>query len=214
MDTARFSKVIEACGKPDIHLLLVDPATDKTLQAAVRSNRVMTIYQEPGNKKSDHGVIGFEEGKSRQFLVFPKTLEPFVGQRIVGIKYDLLESEPAPKKEAPVKRAPDTLNKPADAVAEQAKRATIVITRKPAVVPSPAETKKQRPMKSAPGPEAEPEKIVAQNNLIEFHKPASDQTAASDELNELKRQVRKAMDFLEEGKQVAAFNLLKEIIEQ
>ena len=86
MSTVRFSKVLEACGKPDIHLLLVDPAKDKTLQAAIKSDRVMTLYQQSGG--TDHGVVGFEQGRSRQFLVFPKPLKPFLGQRIVGNKYD------------------------------------------------------------------------------------------------------------------------------
>jgi hypothetical protein len=78
-------------------LLLIDPAKDKTLQAAIKSDRVMTLYQQSGG--TDHGVVGFEQGRSRQFLLFPKPLKPFLGQRIVGIKYELLEETPAPKKE-------------------------------------------------------------------------------------------------------------------
>jgi hypothetical protein len=96
MSTVRFSKVLEDCGKPDIHLLLIDPAKDKTLQAAIKSDRVMTLYQSGG---TDHGIVGFEQGRSRQFLVFPKPLKSFLGQRIVGIKYELLEDSPAGKKE-------------------------------------------------------------------------------------------------------------------
>ena len=68
MSTVRFSKVIEASGKPDFHLLLIDPAKDKTLQSAIKSDRVMTLYQQSSG--SDHGVVGFEQGRSRQFLVF------------------------------------------------------------------------------------------------------------------------------------------------
>src|ERR1700737_4104412 len=39
MKTVRFAKVVESCGKPDTHLLLTDPAEDKALQAAIKSNR-------------------------------------------------------------------------------------------------------------------------------------------------------------------------------
>ena len=103
MSTVRFSKVLEACGKPDIHLLLIDPAKDKTLQAAIKSDRVMTLYQQSGG--TDHGVVGFEQGRSRQFLVFSKPLKPFQGQRIVGIKYELIDDTAAPKKETVKKEA-------------------------------------------------------------------------------------------------------------
>jgi hypothetical protein len=92
MDTVRFSKIVEVSGKPDTHLLLVDPAKDKTLQAAIKSNRVMTVYQGSGSTKTDYGTIGFEEGSSRQFLLFPKTLKSFADKRVIGIKYDLLDS--------------------------------------------------------------------------------------------------------------------------
>src|SRR5215469_13596519 len=103
MSTVRFSKVLEACGKPDIHLLLIDPAKDKTLQAAIKSDRVMTLYQQSGG--TDHGVVGFEQGRSRQVLVFPKPLKPFSRQRKVRIKYEPHEQTPTPKKE-PVKKEP------------------------------------------------------------------------------------------------------------
>jgi hypothetical protein len=99
MKTVRFSEVVKSSGKPDTHLLLIAPAKDKTLQAAIKSNRVMTVYQESGSTKSDYGTIGFVEGSSRQFLVFPQTLKPFADKRVIGIKYDLLESMPVSKGE-------------------------------------------------------------------------------------------------------------------
>src|SRR5258708_1007496 len=92
-----FKKVMEACGNRDILLLLIDPAKDKTLQAAIKSDRVMTFYQQSGS--TVHGIVGFEQGRSRQFLVFPKSLKPFNGQRIVGIKYSLVEDAPVPEME-------------------------------------------------------------------------------------------------------------------
>ncbi len=127
MSTVRFSKVIEACGKPDFHLLLIDPAKDKTLQAAIKSDRVMTVYQQSG--ETDHGTVGFEQGRSRQFLVFPKPLKAFQGQRIVGIKYELLEDastpKPEPAKKEPAKPAAEQPQEPASAKegSEPSKRA-------------------------------------------------------------------------------------------
>ena len=136
MSTVRFSKVVEACGKPDIHLLLIDPAKDKTLQAAIRSDRVMTVYQQSGS--TDHGVVGFEQGRSRQFLVFPKPLKPFLGQRIVGIKYELLEETPAPKKETVKKETgKQTDEQPREAASKKKDREPVKLAdqQKPAIIP-------------------------------------------------------------------------------
>jgi hypothetical protein len=219
MSTVRFSKVLEACGKPDIHLLLIDPAKDKTLQAAIKSDRVMTLYQSGG---TDHGVVGFEQGRSRQFLVFPKPLKSFSGQRIVGIKYELLEDSPAPKKET-VKRE---IARPDEQPAEQAP--TLART-KGAGGASAKQADRQTPTlvsKSSAEPEetapAEEEKVdqesrrkVSEDKVIKFQRaePTKSPEAEADQIKKIKRQVREAMDALEQGKQVVAFNLLKRILD-
>jgi hypothetical protein len=217
VSTVRFSKVLEACGKPDIHLLLIDPAKDKTLQAAIKSDRVMTLYQQSGG--TDHGVVGFEQGRSRQFLVFPKPLKPFLGQRIVGIKYELLEDAPVPKKEATEKETVKPSDKPAGepAVAkkrpESAKQADRQI---PTLLSKPGSAK---PAEKAPVEEKkldqEPEKPVSGGNVVKFQSPEPEKQspAESDEVKAIKRQVRAAMEALEQGKQVVAFNVLKAILE-
>ena len=99
MNTIRFSEVVNSSGKPDTHLLLTAPAKDQKLQTAIKSNRVMTVYQGSGSTKADYGIVGFAEGSSRQFLLFPKALKSFEGKRVIGIKYDLLESMPVSKEE-------------------------------------------------------------------------------------------------------------------
>lgn len=91
MRTARFAAVIEAAGRPDIHVLLMPPEKDKKLQAAIRTHRVMTIHQERIRGKADYGTVGFDPGPSRQFLIFPRTISQFAGRFIVAIKYDALE---------------------------------------------------------------------------------------------------------------------------
>jgi hypothetical protein len=218
MSTVRFSKVIEACGKPDFHLLLIDPAKDKTLQAAIKSDRVMTLYQQSG--ETDHGIVGFEQGRSRQFLVFPKPLKAFEGQRIVGIKYELLDEAPAPKpepaKKEPVKPAAEQPHEPASAkkASKPSKRAD---PQTPTILPKAAASKQKEA-------ERVDEKARDQGNsgadsddkVVKFQKPepAEQRTVASerDDIKELKERVREAMDALEAGKQVVAFNLLQSIL--
>lgn len=217
MSTVRFAKVVEACGKPDIHLLLIDPAKDKTLQAAIKTDRVMTLYQESGG--TDHGVVGFEQGRSRQFLVFPKPLKSFLGQRIVGIKYELLEDAPAPKKE-PIRKEPvkPSAEEPGEAAStkkgiESAKQTDRQI---PTVMPNPGAAK---PGKKGPPEEKradqQPRKSPSEDKVVKFEAPEPQKQPApeSDEIKEIKRRVRAAMEALEEGKQVAAFNVLKSILE-
>jgi mannose-6-phosphate isomerase-like protein (cupin superfamily) len=109
MKTVRFNDVLNQAGEPDVHLLWIDPDKDKSLQKAVRERRVMTLHQFQGGK-SDYAVVGFEKGVPGQILIFPKSLKPFEGRKVIAIKYELLKSsptvgpEPVPqKKQAPVK---------------------------------------------------------------------------------------------------------------
>jgi hypothetical protein len=57
MGTVRFSKVVEAAGKPIVHLLWVDPAKDATLQKAIKAARVMTVYQQPAPDCRIFGIV-------------------------------------------------------------------------------------------------------------------------------------------------------------
>ena len=90
--TARFTAIVEAAGRPEVHVLLTAPENDKVLQAAIKQHRVMTIEQARTSGKADRGTIGFEPGQSRQFLIFPKSMGRFAGSTVVAIKYDLLEA--------------------------------------------------------------------------------------------------------------------------
>jgi hypothetical protein len=223
MSTVRFSKVLEACGKPDIHLLLIDPAKDKTLQAAIKSDRVMTLYQQSSG--SDHGVVGFEQGRSRQFLVFPKPLKSFQGQRIVGIKYELIDDAPALKKET-IKKEPDKPDEPAPTVVERASPARTKgagsesakqADRQTPTVVSKASTAKSKETAAAELDKQDQEgrKTVSEDKVIKFQRAEPEKSPATetDEVKKLKHQVREAMDALEQGKQIVAFNLLKRILD-
>jgi hypothetical protein len=214
--TVRFSELVESCGKPETHLLLIEPRKDKTLQAAIKSNRVMTLYQGSGSTKTDYGAIGFEEGPERQFLIFPKSLNPFADRRVVGIKYDLLESAPMFAKEEATK------NKAAPKVTKQQPEARADQESKSPAGKAPKPVRKTKPEKKPATPTAEKEERAERQaaketseKLVQFPKPEPREEVAAlgNEVDEVKRRIREAMDMLEQGKQVAAFNLLKRIVE-
>ena len=180
MKTARFAAVVEAAGKPDTHLLLVSPETDKALQAAIKTHRVMTVHQELVGNKADHGTADFEPGGARQFLIFPKSISKFKGVRIVGIKYDLLKAGHPPK--------------------ERAKS---------------VKESKMGPKSTFPEKQSKPRARPPHEKVVYFTKPELQEESdeESEVLQDIKKEVRHAMELLEQGRQVAAFNLLKRIVD-
>lgn len=189
MKTVRFSALVDSAGHPDTHLLFMKPEADKVLQKAIKSSRVVTVFQNAVGNQTDHGEVGFKEGPSRQYLIFPRSVRAFAARRVVGIKYDLLESAPIPKSKQAAKPVPPVRKKSTKVKAQE-----------------------------KPGKESkESHEAVPPEKVVKFLQPeASPPTAEDDEeseaIEELKAQVRKAMDELEKGKQVAAFNLLKRIV--
>jgi hypothetical protein len=85
--TARFSHVIEKCGRPQVYTLWQKPAMDRHFQLQVRNHRVMTVQRTASG--TDIGIIGFEESKGATYLVFPKSARRFADKRIVGIDWAL-----------------------------------------------------------------------------------------------------------------------------
>jgi len=63
--TARFSHVIEKCGKPQVYTLWQKPSTDRHLQAQLKNNRVMTILKTESG--TDFGIAGFKERKGATY---------------------------------------------------------------------------------------------------------------------------------------------------
>ena len=61
----------------------------------------------------------------------------------------------------------------------------------------------------------QPGKPASEDKVVKFEAPGLEKQPAleSDEVKEIKRRVRAAMEALEDGKQVAAFNVLKSILE-
>ena len=188
MRTVRFSKIVETAGKPSVHVLWMDPSKDAILQKAIHADRVMTVYQRTGDAKADYGTVGLQKSVSGQILVFPKSLKPFAGKRIIGVKYDLLDWPAVPKNQQAPKATPakrPTKNKPRD-------------TKVHAV--------------TAEGSGAEEGSTTT---IVKFpNSVADDEDPPNADVEEIKNQVRHAMKLLEDGKQVAAFNLLKSIVDR
>jgi hypothetical protein len=189
METVRFSKIVEAAGRPVVHVLWVDPDKDPVLKKAINAKKVMTVHQGLTKAKADYGTVGFQKGVAGQILIFPKSLKRFADTRVTGVKYDLLDSATVP----------------------QGQQVRKIVPTKPVARGKPQETEIQEtPERSAVEEKTAP-------TVVKFPNPAEDDangpTEAADG-GEIIKQVRLAMRALEEGKQVAAFNLLKRIVER
>jgi hypothetical protein len=86
--TARFSQVIESCGKPQVYTPWQKPSADRHLQAQIKNNRVMTILRSESG--TDFGIVGFKESREARYLIFPKSLKRFADRRIIGIDWALV----------------------------------------------------------------------------------------------------------------------------
>jgi hypothetical protein len=195
MKSVRFSKVVAKSGRPETLLLLTDPKKDPALQKAVKANRVMTVMQSSAKTKTDWGEPGFHPGPQRQYLLFPRSLSSFTNKAVIGIKYDLLSDAQAPKPKPSAKKAP--FKKP------------------PAKPPLPKEKETETPSDTAADtkapPKTETKKEVKAETKAKKKPPAKAQDTS--EITTLKRSVKRAMQALEKGKQVLAFNLLQKIID-
>lgn len=187
MKSVRFSQVVAKCGRPETLLLLMDPKKDRALQAAVKAQRVMTVMQSPVRTKTDWGEAGFHPGSQRQYLLFPKSLAAFAGKAVIGIKYELLSDAQVPRHHA------------APAAVKSARKAAAHPKPLKAAKPSPAPEKEETEPAEPPPPKEK--------------KKEAKKTAEASEAASLKRQVKRAMQALEKGRQVVAFNLLRKVVD-
>lgn len=88
--TIRFADIVEKAGKPDVYTLWQRPKTDRHLQSLLKNNRIMTVLQSESG--SDFGLVGFRETKGARYLAFPKSLKRYADRRVIGIKWDLVDS--------------------------------------------------------------------------------------------------------------------------
>jgi hypothetical protein len=87
-ETARFSKVVEKYGKPQVYTLWQRPAADRHFQAQMKKNRVMTVLKSETGR--DFGIAGFKKNKEARYLIFPKSLKRFAETRIIGVDWALV----------------------------------------------------------------------------------------------------------------------------
>ena len=196
-ETVRFSRIVEEAGQPETYTLWMPPDQDKVFAKLLHQNRVMTVHQETTGTKADYGTVGYTEDRRGSLLVFPKSIKRFAGQRVIGIKYDELqtvaarETAPAAKDFAPPRKTP---SKPKEKKAAPRKE--------------PAERKVPKPKEKAASSPAPNQIPFPKPEIVKREKPAP-ATDPADELQRLKKIVRKAVDALSQDKPVTAFNLLQ-----
>jgi hypothetical protein len=86
--TARFAKVVENAGKPQVYTLWQNPSGDRNFQAQMKKNRVMTMLKSESG--TDFGIVGFKKSKKARYLIFPSSLKRFAEKRITGIDWALV----------------------------------------------------------------------------------------------------------------------------
>jgi hypothetical protein len=98
-NTIRFAELVKTSGRPQILTLWSSPGRDVELAKAIHDNRVVTLKQVNVGTKKDFGLVGFFKQRQSAFLIFPKPIEPAAGTKVIGIKYELIET---PKPADPV----------------------------------------------------------------------------------------------------------------
>jgi hypothetical protein len=89
--TARFARVVEKCGEPEVYTLWQKPTADRHFQSHIKNNRVMTVQKSESG--TDFGIANFKQRKGATYLVFPKSLKRFADKRIVGIDWALIRQQ-------------------------------------------------------------------------------------------------------------------------
>lgn len=196
MKTARFSDVVDRCGRPENHLLLTSPDKDRALQTAIKQQRVLTVHREHVGTRKDYGIVGFKPEAHAQYLVFPRSLKDFAGRRIVGVRYELLAEEPPAKprpkarRESPRSPSPVTPARPAPAHPPPP-------SRRPAA---------PKPRPAAPTPKAPRAKATSSKSA------ATPRDDAAPKLAALLHAVESALAELEHGQAVPAYKRLQRAV--
>lgn len=219
MKTVRFQRLVEVAGGPEPHLVLVDPAKDRTLQSAVKANRVVTVHQPSTGSKTDHGMVGFDPGPFRQFLVFPRGVGRFKGRQIVGIKYDLLADGGPPGRS----KRKTAAHKTPDRKIERTKSSQpLRLLAHPAVgdreKPKRSRSAKSRALpgkRSLPGPSKKRERVRLKRARMDRKNREKEKQARAEArvLASLTGKVRKALEYLEGGRKSPALALLRRALQ-
>ena len=235
--TVRFTQVVERSGEPQVHTLWLPPEKDPELRRPQKNHRLMTVESSAAGTKTDIGTIGFEPtGPSpKQFLIFPKSLKPFDGARVVGIKFDLVAQPKlasvkprqhstvpprhADKPTAAVKRVPTDKSTPATGESELERReddttkdgtesevGAARLRQQPQVERKRENTDSRR----HPRPSAKAEKSAAKQSKAKQPRTSEKSPDAA----VLIREIRAALKDLKSGKSVAAYQRLERAVSE
>ena len=89
--TTRFALIVEKCGAPAVYTLWQKPAADRKFQSLIKNHKVMTVQTTDAG--TEFGIADYCERKGARYLAFPKSLKRFADRRIVGLKWDLVNTE-------------------------------------------------------------------------------------------------------------------------
>lgn len=218
--TVRFSQLVTASGKPQLHTLWGPPEKDPEFQRAIKAGRVLTIHQENVGSKKDYGVVGFSKDGPAQYLVFPRSLKRFEGQRVVGIKYEVFDV-PLVSGKAGGEKKPSTGSKSARSPQKRSQRTV----RTEAVSADGAKSKEPPKLLSTPVTEAPDVSAPRQDNRARISKsearaaePVQAHTRVDGDHSidraRVVKELRTTMKELEAGKAVIAFRRLEKLVEK
>lgn len=219
MKTVRFTQVVERSGAPELHPLWTAPEKDAEFQRAVKAGRVMTLAQANVGSKRDRGVVGYAPGEHAQFLIFPRSLKPFAGREVIGVKYELLHdpkvSEPyhapapkpkkRPKPELHVKIVDDDTRGVADDDGEEAANAHNVVAFEHVREPD-------RGRASRNAGRAQSSRRTAREK--QSSRAAGRSRAVEQQLTKLVAEARRVLTALKQGKTVAAYERLAAAVDE
>jgi hypothetical protein len=217
MKTARFTTIVQSAGSPTVHPLWLDPGQDKALQKALKEQRVLTVHQDVRGTRKDFGTVGLVQEPEAQFLVFPKSLRRFAGQRVVGIDYELLARDPPSTATRAVqpKPAKQVHAGPTKRIAFKPPRKTAAARREPEAPSPPPSAASIIPFESkVEATVLKPDAI--QKTKAKAKKPlpskATDATSPGVGRSELLPQLRRIRSDLKNGKAVAAYERLERLL--
>ena len=189
----RFTYVVERSGQPFAHTLWLAPDKDPELKRAIAADRVMMVEPGASGGKTDVGSVGFDSSRASgaQILIFPRSLKPFEGARVVGIKFDLVEQPKLENARAPAR----------EPVRPHGQRPAPSPPPPPSLTPKPVPAPTPTPARKSKAAPHKPDKM----------KKAPEESAPAKE-SVLIREVRAAMKELEAGKAVAAYQRLQRAV--
>jgi hypothetical protein len=157
-----------------------------------------------GHGKADTAHVGFDPARDQggQFLIFPKTLARFSGQRVVGVKFDLVE-QPKTKSGEPTALW---------ARSARAKGRHPAPPRTPSAA-APIEHRPTAPVRNEPAPTGGTARAPASKPPANRRRKSAAGASAGRNPKHLVAEIRTALGELRDGKTVAAYQRLERLLQ-